>query len=453
MPYRYFRSPAWLLIAGVTLAIAGVGSPSRADDTNRRTPLVEAIASCQFSVVNLRGQKTVSAENNTASREQVRHVNGMGTGVVIDPRGYILTNFHVVEEVKQIHVTTNDRQSSAARLLARDPVTDLAIIKVEDIVGLKNMKLGTSSDLMLAETVAAVGNAYGYEHTVTTGIVSHLRRTVQINENQIYENLIQTDAPINPGNSGGPLLNLDGQMVGVNVAVRVGAQGIAFAIPVDEAVEVASRLLAQFSETSVVTGLQVVTRYTGNTPSLYVSEVETQSAAERAGLQSGDLILSINGVPALRSLDWQCALLERKAGEMITLMVDRSGPKEISLELAAAKSVLVSSPSIESNAWTSMGLRFSVASEDELKGKHPNYQRGLRVTAVRQNSPAEKEGIRVGDVLVAMHGWKTESFENLGFILDQPEVRQNKHFMFYILRDREPYFGQMRLVNKGTELK
>ena len=420
----------------------------QADDTHRRTPLVQAIENCQFSVVNLRGQKTITetaAPTSAASGDQVRHVNGMGTGVVIDPRGYILTNFHVVEDVKEIVVSTTDRQTSAARLIARDPATDLASIKVDGLTGLQTVKMGTSSDLLLAETVAAVGNAYGYEHTVTTGIISHLKRTVQINDNQVYEDLIQTDASINPGNSGGPLLNLDGEMIGVNVAVRVGAQGIAFAIPVNDAVNVAARLLGEANELQVHSGLTVTTRYENHQPSLFVSSVEPSSPAAQAGLQVGDQIAELNGLPVSRGLDWQRTLLEAAPGDVVNVGLRRDTAVTVRLTLAAPKV-----NAYERLAWEGLGLKFTLASEAELQGKHPNYQRGLRVVDVRPQSPAAKEGIRVGDVLVAMHGWKTESFDNLAYILEQPELKQNKHFMFYILRDREPYFGQMRMSNDST---
>ena len=148
----------------------------------------------------------------------------MGTGVVIDSRGYIVTNYHVVDGVKEIQVTLTSEEKFIARLIARDMETDLAVIKIEAPNKLAMMTIGTSSDLMAGESVIAVGNAYGYENTVTRGIVSALHRAVQVSDAQFYDDLIQTDAPINPGNSGGPLLNIDGEMVGINVAVRAGAR-------------------------------------------------------------------------------------------------------------------------------------------------------------------------------------------------------------------------------------
>ena len=150
----------------------------------------------------------------------------MGTGVVVDPRGYIVTNYHVVEGVRQINVTLASGEAHIARLVSHDPETDLAIIKIPTKVAMPLISIGRSDDLMVGEEVIAIGNAYGYEHTHTRGIISALHRTVKVTDSQYYRDLIQTDASINPGNSGGPLLNVDGQMIGINVAVRVGAQGI-----------------------------------------------------------------------------------------------------------------------------------------------------------------------------------------------------------------------------------
>ena len=164
----------------ISLILSTVGSTATAENSSRETPLVRAVAGCSSSVVNLRGRKTVPSEKKNSSDAAVKQVNGMGTGVVIDPRGYILTNYHVVQGVKKIEVTTHDRTKTVGRLLAHDPVTDLAILKIDIDEPMPVIRTGTSTDLMLAETVAAVGNAYGYEHTVTVGIISQLGRTVQV---------------------------------------------------------------------------------------------------------------------------------------------------------------------------------------------------------------------------------------------------------------------------------
>ena len=214
------RLVAIVAIAQLFLALS---KPVAASD-QRFTPDRQGFRKARPSVVSIRGEKTVLPRpQDAATAEAPRRVNGMGTGIVIDPRGYILTNYHVVDGVREIQVTTSDEKKYVAAVVARDAETDLAVIKISPAEKLQVITLGTSSDLMPGEPVVAIGNAFGYEYTVTTGIVSALHRAVQINDAQFYDDLIQTSAPINPGNSGGPLMNIDGEMIGVNVAVRAGA--------------------------------------------------------------------------------------------------------------------------------------------------------------------------------------------------------------------------------------
>ena len=407
---------------------------------------MKAIASCGKSVVNLRGRKTVPDKSGSSTgTANVKQVNGMGTGVVIDPRGYILTNYHVVQGVKRIEVTTSERIKTTGQLVAHDPETDLAILKIDVGESLPVIDIGTSSDLMLAETVAAVGNAYGYEHTVTTGIISQLGRTVQVNEDQIYRNLIQTDAPINPGNSGGPLLNLDGKMIGINVAVRIGAQGIAFAIPVNDAMNVAAELMNQIVPTEVFHGITAKTVYEANQPRLIVESVAPNSPAAKSGVKQGDEIQTINGEPSHLEMDLYRSLIDTAPNSNLQLALASAGE---------TRNVLVkltkNNQKPSDLAWENVGLRLRAVPAKDMKGLHPNYSRGLRVTRVRAGSSADQEGIMRGDILVAMHGWKTETLENLAYILAQKDIRDNKEFMFYILRDKEPFWGQMRLAKKQS---
>ncbi len=434
---------SFVLSSIITLTV--MNNTALADTNLRETPLVRAVAHCSASVVNLRGRKTIPNETPSASESAVKQVNGMGTGVVIDPRGYILTNYHVVQGVKKIEVTTSARQKTVGRLLAHDPVTDLAILKIDLNEPMPVIKIGTSTDLMLAETVAAVGNAYGYEHTVTVGIISQLGRTVQVNEEQVYRNLIQTDAPINPGNSGGPLLNLDGEMIGINVAVRIGAQGIAFAIPVNDAMDVAADLMSQLVPSEVAHGITAKTTYLDNKPRLVIQSIDPSSPAAELGLTSGDEIISVDGESVKLALDLQRLLIDREINESLNLVVNQNGArKNLALKLEQ------NTDQASDIAWETLGLKLRPVSQQEMAGRHENYQRGLRVVSVQPDSSADKEGIMAGDILVAMHGWKTESLENLAYILDQKDVKQHGDFMFYILRDKEPFWGQMRIAERRS---
>ncbi len=206
--------------------------------------------------------------------------------MIIDPRGYILTNHHVIDGVKKIEVTLangKNKETVIASRVAHDTKTDLAIIKINAGRKLPVITIGTSGDLMIGEPVVAIGNAYGYEHTVTRGIISELHRAVQVSDSQNYHDLIQTDASINPGNSGGPLMNIDGEMIGINVAVRADAQGIGFAIPVDMVMTVAAELLS--AEHATFHG--IVTTQSEDSPGhCIVEKVDLDSPAGKCGLQA-----------------------------------------------------------------------------------------------------------------------------------------------------------------------
>ena len=181
----------------------GRATSALAQETSRRTPIVTAVARVRDSVVNLQGPKFVPPDAEEVRGGGLRQVNGMGTGVIIDERGYILTNHHVIDGVREIEVTLADKTSFRGRLIAHDEQTDLAILKIDAGKMLPTMPLGVSSDLMEGEPVMAIGNAMGYSHSVTRGIVSALHRNIPLTETQSYHDLIQTDTAINPGNSGG----------------------------------------------------------------------------------------------------------------------------------------------------------------------------------------------------------------------------------------------------------
>jgi serine protease Do len=407
------------------------------------TPIVKAVRDARSSVVNIRGEKTVSADSNPVEQGEIgRRVNGMGTGVVIDHRGYIITNFHVVDGVREIQVTLADEQRFTARLIARDGETDLAIIKIDAPKDLPALKIGSSSDLMTGEPVIAVGNAYGYEHTVTRGIVSSLHRAVQVSDAQFYADLIQTDASINPGNSGGPLLNIDGEMIGINVAVRAGAQGIGFAIPVDKAIKVATDLLAARNVKLARHGLVLGGQVDPEAKGLVVASVDKDSPAAEAGVKPGDVLLGVDEIKMDRPLDFQRAMLDRKPGEKVKLALRRDAePVKLDLTLAAANP---DAGDVELDAWTLLGLKLQGIPPELFRAKHKTrYRGGLTVTAVRPESPAADQGIRGGDVLVGMHIWETISMENVSYILRRPDLGGDGPVKFYILRGDETLYGYL----------
>jgi serine protease Do len=422
--------------------------------SNRVTPIVRAVRDSAPAVVNIQGQKPiVDAAAPVGRGVATREVNGMGTGVVIDPRGYILTNHHVVDGVRQINVTLDGGQAYVAQLVAHDRETDLAVIRVRTPQPLPTITLGTSEDLMAGETVVAVGNAYGYEHTVTSGIISALHRNVQVNETQQYLDLIQTDASINPGNSGGPLLNLDGKMVGLNVAVRAGAQGIGFAIPVDKALDVATRLLNVERLENQWHGITPLAAE-GPTGPVTVAKIERDSPAAAGGLQRGDELKQIGTTAIERPLDIERALLGRRPGDRVPVLVKR-GSEQVSLDLVvAAKSgrTLAAEPAgtFQQATWEAFGLILTPESAGTLRGRGLPLDGGMRVVAVKPGSSAAEQGVVKGDILVQIHRWYTTSEEDVQYVLNRADaVAKLGTVRFDIVRGNERFFGQLALTTAG----
>jgi serine protease Do len=437
------------------------GSLSVQASSLRETPLVRAIQRAKTGVVNIHSEKTAVGDSLFTSGRD-RKVSGMGTGVVIDERGYIATNYHVVQGVDSLRCTLVDGSTYDARVISYDSVKDLAIIKIDATTPLTVMPMGTSSDLMLGEPVVAIGNAFGYEHTVTSGIISALGRDVEVNEKQSYQNLIQTDASINPGNSGGPLLSMDGEVIGINVAIRAGAQRIGFAIPIDDARRTIARLISIEALDGTTHGLDARDAKSGATRKLVVQSASPGSPAAQAGLQPGDVVVKAGSVDVIDSVDLERACLGRSAGDEVAIVV-RRGTSEVPLRMkltegraASLGNVVVVNPrggypvstltAGAAAAWQTLGLKLSQVTLGQVSGGTP-YRGGMQVHAVRPGSPAEANGIRPGDVLVGLHTWETVNFDNVAYVLNHPDFSRFGPLKFYIIRSGETLYGYMKLVS------
>jgi len=434
----------------------------------RETPLVRAVKHIKKSVVNIHSEKTAKLSDSVFSTNRNRKVNGMGTGIIVDERGYIVTNYHVIHEVDLLKVTLVTGENYEAKVISYDRKRDLAIIKIDSSKAFPVMPIGTSSDLMLGETVIAIGNAFGYEHTVTSGIVSSLSRDVEVNETQSYENLIQTDASINPGNSGGPLLNLDGEVVGINVAIRAGAQRIGFAIPIDDARVTIRNLLDIEQLKNTQHGIVGQDVKTAQTRKLIVKAISPSSPAQQAGLQSGDQILKVEQTHVQDSADLERVLLRHQTGDSVPLMVRRSNKNiTLNLKLAASdpdmatrsassadtivaqnvssKTVTQTSNDLD-ESWQILGLRLGSITAAQKRYLQPRYRGGMKVLDVRDGSPAARNGIRKGDVLVGLHQWETISAENISYILHHSQLKSFNPIKFYIVRGYETLYGHLKVT-------
>jgi serine protease Do len=417
----------------------------------RQTPVVEVVRRVKDAVVNIHSERSVRATSTDelfALAPSQHRVNGMGTGIVIDPRGYIVTNHHVVEDVSLLRVRLSDGTTVSAKVVARDAESDLALLKINVSRSLPVMPLGTAKDLQVGETVAAIGNAYGYDHTVTVGVVSAVGRDVSLNKDVRYKALIQTDASINPGNSGGPLVNMLGELVGVNVAIRAGAQGIGFAIPVDSMITAAGQMLAQVRAGQNVgpSGLAVkdeVTETGGPTVRRVVVE-RVEGPAGKAGLRRGDVVVKVGDVTVRSALDVERGLLDRDAGHGVEVLVRREG-RDVGLTLGLDSAPRENRPAgtlvsggeggSAAQVWRQMGVRlYNVPSPEEITRAFPQLRGGLLVGEVRPDSPAAKAGLKSGDVLVGLHKWEMLTVENVLFVLNHGERATFSPLRVYVLR-------------------
>ena len=344
---------------------------------------------------------------NGSGRELVR---GAGSGFIVSPDGVILTNAHVVRDADQVTVKMQDRREYRAKVLGSDPKTDVAVLKIE-ARNLPVVPMGNTRNLQVGEWVLAIGSPYGLESTVTAGVVSAKGRSIDNNGVQF----IQTDVAVNPGNSGGPLFNTRGEVVGINSQIfsqTGGYQGLSFAIPIDVAVRIKDQIVAtgKVQHAKLGVGLQDVNQGFADSFKLdspdgaLVSNVERGSAAEKAGLKSGDVIRKVNGQPVITGGDLSAIVSIAKPGEKVALDVWREG-KVVQLNAtlgnATDKPAVSDSDNLASNdGGAKLGLALRPLEPIERR------QSGIAAGLVIEDAggAAEAAGVQPGDVLLSVNG-------------------------------------------------
>jgi S1-C subfamily serine protease len=274
-------------------------------------------------------------------RRGLPELRGAGSGVIIAPDGYVLTNSHVVRSAERIEISLQDGRILPADIVGDDPHSDLALLRVLES-GLPIAELGDSSRLRVGQLVVAVGNPLGFQATVTAGVISALGRSLRTETGRLIENIIQTDAALNPGNSGGPLVDFRGHLIGINTAIIAGSQGICFAIPANTAKWVVSALIREgrvrraylgiMGQTVTLDRRLVVRHRLETSTAVRVTEVHAGTAAERAGIRAGDLIVILGDSPIGSLDDLQLTLGRHRLGEPLTVQVNRNGER-ITLEI------------------------------------------------------------------------------------------------------------------------
>jgi len=399
--------------------------PAQAETFTRETPVVLAVRLAGPAVVNISTKTTVTARPSPFRpftgdeffdsffrdfferfAPQERTFTSLGSGVIIDGgKGFILTNEHVVVRANEIKVILSDEREYMATLVGSDPDSDLAVLQIKAERNLPALAMGDSSDLMIGETVIAIGNPFGLTHTVTTGVISATDRSVRT-EGRVYRNFIQTDASINPGNSGGPLLNVNGQLIGINTAIYDRAEGIGFAIPINKAKRIIRDLISYGEVHSAWLGLTVqdlderLAQYfkAPEEGGALVTEVDPDGPAADSGVKSGDVIVGL-GPDRIRSVDdYEDILKSYTASEKVALTVSRQGrPLDFSIQ---ARSFPVDKA--KRLSWDRYGLTI-------VEARKPGP---AAVDKVRSGSPADRIGLKSGDLIHQVNEIKLDSAES-----------------------------------------
>lgn len=364
----------------------------------------------------------------------------LGSGFIISEDGYIFTNYHVIENAKEITVTLHDGESYEADVIGIDPKTDLALIKIEANDKLPYVKMGDSEKLEVGEWVVAIGNPFGLAETVTAGIVSAKGRIIGSGP---YDNFIQTDASINPGNSGGPLFNINGEVVGINTAIINQGQGIGFAIPINMALE----LLPQLKKGKVIRGwLGIVIQEV--TPELaeffglssargaLITNIESGSPADKAGLKKEDIILEFDGKKIENMKDLPLIVAKTPVGEEVKVNILRDG-KTMEMKLTVGEMPTEGMIAGPSGDVPTTDTKLGIAVEDVT----PNIahylglpdDNGVLVSTVENGGLAEKAGIMRGDIIMELNHTKIKDVEDFRTAIE--EAKETGSYLFSIWRN------------------
>ncbi len=416
-----------------------VAGPDRdANRAARRTPVVEVVERTSGSIVNISSTaRTIRSVRSPLGLmfedffQIPTESTNLGTGFVIHPDGYIVTNAHVVTRATELAVTLADGEEYEAEMVASDVEHDLAVIKINPKPGviLKPIPWGRSDDLMIGETAIAIGNPVGLQHTVTTGVISALDRDVQFSQRVAYHNLIQTDASINPGNSGGPLLNIHGELIGINTAIRGDAQNIGFAIPVNQLRDVLPGMLDIEKRYRVEIGMKIE-----GPDAARVVGLREKSPAYEAGVRLGDVLVEVDGIPIGEAVDYHIAMLGRRPGDDLRLKTSRHGKvQEVTFPLRA-----IPKPDGAALAEKLYGMKLEPLSLAMARRLGVPQNTGLLVVEVTPNSPADRLDVRRGDLLVQLGQLRVRDLDGIGLELER------------VTRDEARYIHIWRLSRRGS---
>jgi Do/DeqQ family serine protease len=455
----------WMAVVWLLMTIAPGGLEARTYP--RRDAVVDAFEKVSPAVVNINLEYEVRKRlapfpdfKNPLFEEFFRDFlepgfdrrtkrNSLGSGVIIDGRrGLILTNAHVVAKTGKVNIVLNDEREYTARIVGSDPASDLAVLRIESDDPLPAIEMGESQDLMIGETVIAIGNPFGFSNTVTTGVISAVNRSFR-SRDRIYHDFIQTDASINPGNSGGPLLNINGELIGINTAIYAGAQGIGFAIPIHKARRIVDDLVQHGEVIEIWLGMDVQNLDHSSSgyfklPSragVLVSGLDADGPARRAGIRQGDVILSIGGRKVTSAEDYRARVRDYAAGDRITFLLWREGQQQ-NCDVEARRFPLQKGPDL---AYQRTGLRVESikAARKRLGRKRIPAESGAVVTAIRPNSALVRSGVKPGDTIRQIEDLSIADPED--FYRAVVRYRKKETVVVLLQRKTQRYFITIRM--------
>lgn len=396
-------------------------------------------------------------QNPTFKRKQ----RALGSGFLVTSDGYIVTNAHVVGKAEKVTVALEDGTTYPAKIIGKYEKVDIAVIKIDDPKRVfPHVVFGNSDDIKVGQWSIAIGNPFALDHTVTTGVISAKGRSVEIGENSSGQSYIQTDASINPGNSGGPLCNIEGEVIGVNTAIYSqsgGSVGIGFAIPSNIARKTAEDLINNGKIVRAGLGAVVQTLSPAMAKSFglasdqgaLLSDINPGSAAQKAGLKSGDVVLALNGTPVTDSANLVSQLYTFHPGDIVTLTVQRNGMRhEVPVTLQTLDEAALdkkdnggddNSGGLSGQGQSeSLGLAYQDQTPDIRSQLPPNAPKGPVITDVGQQSPAAQSGLQVGDVILKLGNRQIVSANQLTELLKKSDLKNGVRL--FVWRDGETLY-------------
>ncbi len=426
---------------------ATYGSGVLAQFEKELTELVEKVSSSVVAIYSTQEISTFGEDFPFFFPFQIpQERRSLGSGVIIALKGdkfYILTNNHVVQGAKRIRVRFDPHTEKEGKLVGGDPKTDVAVVEV-DAKGIENAanrvaKLGDSDKLKVGQLVIAIGNPYGLERTMTMGVISALKRSIGITQ---YESFIQTDAAINPGNSGGPLINIHGEVIGINTAIVAEGQGLGFAIPINLAKWIADQIIAKGRVTRGWLGVVIqeitpeIAETIGVKEGILVSQIAPNSPAEKAGLRAGDIIIAIDDEKVREVRDLQFRIMKTPPGTEVKLSIIREGKTQV-IKVKVGEmpeEVSFTQPKEQAN---DIGLTLRDLSPEEVKRLGV---KGVLVVDVVQGSLAQRSGLRKGDIILMVNNQPVESVADFDAKIEKAKSERKDRVLLLVRRGGNNFY-------------